>query len=291
MAQAYTLRFLLALMAADQQLRIERTYSTNSNTAVCLDILSLVKIDVDPTICAVAAGLCLCLAAVLPQTALSSRSTSSRMRVWSLINNVSIADNGAMQCFWPDGNVTYPTQLLGAVVHTYGPGARVHTQGAVASPLSPEAIVLGHADAASTSRSSANSTASARGVAGSQFDAGSPDVAAFGEDFALSFGYKPSLFQLPVDAQDKFLHIQNVTLLQLPQMSPGRKLLRGFRRLLSVDSSADAGIWTVLLWPVRRWVGLLFTVLAAQLKVLALHSIVSRMQCLVFAFLLCTSSS
>jgi hypothetical protein len=193
--------------------------------------------------------------AALPQSALSSRSTSTRMRVWSLINNVSIADDGHMQCSWPDGNVTYPTSLLGAVVHTYGPGARLHTQGAVASPLSPEAIVLGHADAASTSRSSAGAAPPARSAASSQFDAGSPDAAAFGEDFALSFGYKPSLFQLPMDVQDKFLHIQNVTLLQLPQMSPGRKLLRGFRRLLNVESSADAGIWTMLLWPVRRWVG------------------------------------
>jgi hypothetical protein len=37
---------------------------------------------------------------------------------------------------------------------------------------------------------------------------------------SLSFGYVPSWFQLPADAQDKFMQVQNVTLAQLPQL-PG----------------------------------------------------------------------
>lgn len=183
------------------------------------------------------------------QTALASKSTSTRTRVWTLINNISIAEDGIMQCPWPDGNVTYPTQLLGPVVHTYGPSARVHDTGSVASPLSPEAIVLGHADATSNRSGSAGA------------DPYLPyDLAGFQERgsarppykdlYALSFGYVPSLFQLPVDAHDKFLQIQNLTLKDLPQMAPTRNL-RGLRRLLQADSS-PIGIWTVLLWPIRR---------------------------------------
>lgn len=158
-----------------------------------------------------------------------------------------------MQCSWPDGNVTYPTQLLGHVVHTYGPSTRVHDSGSVASPLSPEAIVLGHADAI-TNR---NGTPSADPYM--PYDAARlHDVAAatgppYQELYALSFGYVPSLFQLPVDAHDKFLTIQNVTLMRLPQMAPTRTL-RGLlrRRLLQSSEASPIGIWTMLLWPIRR---------------------------------------
>jgi hypothetical protein len=195
------------------------------------------------------------------QTALLSRSTSTRTRVWTLINNVSIADDGNLQCTWPDGNVTYPTQLLGPVVHTHGPSARVHDKGAVASPLSPEAIVLGHADAVLSSRNGNGLNATPLADPYQPYDMSDtrPDGVPqppYGQQFALSFGYLPRVFQLPADAQDKFLQIQNVTLMQLPQMGqaaaqPGG--LRGLRRLLE-NPSPPAGIWTMLLWPVRRWV-------------------------------------
>jgi hypothetical protein len=187
------------------------------------------------------------------QAALASKSTSTRTRVWTLINNVSIAENGDMQCSWPDGNVTYPTQLLGHVVHTHGPSARVHDSGAVASPLSPEAIVLGHADA-NTNR---NGTPAADPYLpydmARSHAAGSATGPPYEELYSLGFGYVPSLFQLPVDAQDKFLTIQNLTLMQLPQMAPTRNLRGLLRRRLLLSSEAwPIGIWTMLLWPIRR---------------------------------------
>lgn len=192
---------------------------------------------------------CSCM---LLQTALASKSTSTRTRVWTLTTNVSIAENGHMQCSWPDGNVTYPTQLLGALVHTYGPTTRMHDNGAVASPLSPEAIVLGHADA-NTNR---NGTASSDpylpyDVAKASTNAGPVHPPTYQELYSLSFGYVPSLFQLPVNAQDKFLQIQNLTLQQLPQMASSRTLRGMLRRRLQADAS-PIGIWTLLLWPFRR---------------------------------------
>lgn len=188
------------------------------------------------------------------QTALSSKSTSTRVRVWTLIRNVSIAAGGDMLCSWPDGNVTYPTQLLGPVVHTYGASARVHDSGSVASPLSPEAIVLGHADA-DTHRNGSDSASAdpylPYDVAGWQ-GSGDDVTPPYEELYSLNFGYVPSLFQLPVDAHDKFLQINNLTLQQLPQMAPTRNL-RGMRRLLQQAGGASPiGIWTILLWPIRR---------------------------------------
>lgn len=200
---------------------------------------------------------------LLLQNALSSRSTSTRTRVWTLINNVSIADKGQMLCPWPDGNITYVTQLLGPVVHTHGSSIRpYHSPGAVATPLSAEAIVLGQSG-------KGNGTSSEEAAASDpylQYDEGTvgvdgPTAPPSDELFALSFGYVPSLFQLPIDASDKFLQMQNITLRQLPQMAPSRNLRgRLMRRLLQQRQNSDAlpiGIWTILLWPFRRWVPLL----------------------------------
>jgi hypothetical protein len=163
---------------------------------------------------------------VLLQKALSARSTSPNIRVWALTNNISIASKGQLQCAWPDGNVTYPTQLLGAVVqtHAYSLFAHLPAKRTSTSPLSPEAIVLGQADAASQLRSSLNTTSALNpsmphGMAGGEVsDTGSLQPQD-GQRFSLSLGYKSSLFELPPDAQDKFKQIQNVTMLQLPQMA------------------------------------------------------------------------
>jgi hypothetical protein len=59
------------------------------------------------------------------------------------------------------------------------------------------------------------------------------------------------VYLLPVDAQDKFLQIQNLTLRQLPQMAATRSLRGMLRRRLQADAS-PIGIWTLLLWPIRR---------------------------------------
>lgn len=198
---------------------------------------------------------------LLLQNALSSRSTSTRTRVWTLINNVSIADKGQMLCPWPDGNITYVTQLLGPVVHTHGNGNRPHdSPGAVATPLSAEAIVLGQSGKGDGSNGTSNEEAAESdpylpydvGTSG----VGGPTSPPFDELFALSFGYVPSLFQLPLDASDKFLQMQNITLRQLPQMAPSRNLRGRLMRRLLQRQNSDAlpiGIWTILLWPFRRW--------------------------------------
>lgn len=157
-----------------------------------------------------------------------------------------------MHCSWPDGNVTYPTQLLGPVVHTHGPSARVHDSGTAASLLSPEAIVLGHADA-NTNRNGTPAVDPYLAYDVARLQDVDPSGPPYDELYSLNFGYVPSLFQLPVDAHDKFLVIQNLTLLQLPQMAPTRSL-RGLlrRRLLQPSEASPIGIWTMLLWPIRR---------------------------------------
>jgi len=153
-----------------------------------------------------------------------------------------------MACAWPDGNITYPMQLLGQVVHTHG--LLSHGHGPMEGGSTTEAIVLSAADGNNSSAAvdpySAYDAVRAAGLT-------TPPLS---ELYAVSFGYLPSLFQLPVDAQDKYLQIQNVTLLQLPQMARGRGLAG--RRLLQQQQQrgADAspiGIWTIMLWGFRRY--------------------------------------
>lgn len=182
------------------------------------------------------------------QSALSSRSSSTRTRVWTLISNVSIADRGQMACAWPDSNITYPMQLMGQVVHTHGPFTHVH--GAMEGGSSTEAIVLSAAGAPNSSAVDPYSAYDAVRAAGLS----TPPLS---ELYSVSFGYLPSLFQLPVDAQDKYLQIQNVTLLQLPQMargrgSTGRRLMQQQQQQRGAGAS-PIGIWTIMLWGFRRY--------------------------------------
>lgn len=131
--------------------------------------------------------------------------------MWTLIGNVTLGDKGEAVCPWPDGNVTYPTQLLGPYVHTHGPSTRVFSGGsAVASPLSPEAIVLGHADAAHNRSSAAAAVDLDVGYDQLQRD-GPSSATPLDEFYSLSFGYIPGLFQLPVEAQDKFMQVRMST--------------------------------------------------------------------------------
>lgn len=189
---------------------------------------------------------------LLLQSALSSRSSSTRTRVWTLVNNISITDSGHLQCSWPDGNITYPMQLLGQVVHTFNMSSHVH---GVPDRRSTEGIVLGQAMA----NEGASTHAQQDG-----FDVyGAPLSPPLSELYSLSFGYMPDLFQLPADAQDKFLQIQNITLAQLPQAARSQAAVRGVgRRLLQQQQqrmppgqdSSPVGIWTILLWPIKRCV-------------------------------------
>jgi hypothetical protein len=103
--------------------------------------------------------------------------------------------------------------------------------------------------------------------------------------FTLDFGFAAGVFQLPGSARDQFFQIQNVTLAGLPQglapqerawaaqllaSSGGRRRRlaaaahghahghahgRGpARRLLQIDRQTPPGIWTLLLWPIRKCV-------------------------------------
>lgn len=40
---------------------------------------------------------------------------SNRSRVWMMLNNISIAEGGKLQCHWPGAAITGPTELHGEV--------------------------------------------------------------------------------------------------------------------------------------------------------------------------------
>lgn len=196
---------------------------------------------------------------LLVQSALSSKSSNTRTRVWTLISNITLADKGSMLCPWVDGNVTYPTQLLGPVVHTHGLSTRRIGTPTSSNAYSAEAVVLGHADAEAHRRSvDAGGTATdVSPVINLPANGTEPTAPPLQGLFSLSFGYQNDLFQLPPDANDKFLQIQNVTLMQLPQLASRHSLHRllHHRHLLQQQHATDAlpvGIWTILLWSVKR---------------------------------------
>lgn len=157
------------------------------------------------------------------QAALNYNST--RVFVWQLQRNVSLAENGQRTCTFASGYVAASTYLFGQGLETDRQPVAGGQDGAVMQP---------GADAAGAGAVRA-------GPPGDTVN-------------SLSFGYVPNWFQLPTDAQDKFMQVQNVTLAQLPQLpgsgggagSQGRSL----KDLPGVSS--PPGVWTVLLWPWQR---------------------------------------
>jgi hypothetical protein len=115
---------------------------------------------------------------------------------------------------------------------------------------------------------------------------------------AVSFGFVPGLFELPDYAQDKYFKLADVTLAQLPQQrfaahggsklsssssgmrslhmvqlhaapshNGGRRLLQHAQEQPGVEvqqrsglPATPPGIWTILLWPITRWVNREFMV-------------------------------
>jgi hypothetical protein len=69
--------------------------------------------------------------------------------------------------------------------------------------------------------------------------------------FALSFGFMRDVLVLPQTAEDRFLQIQNVTLLQLPQ-GPGAAAAAGMHAGQGGDGPTPPDVWTLLLWSVNR---------------------------------------
>lgn len=173
------------------------------------------------------------------QAALNYNST--RIFVWQLLSNVSLGENGQRTCKFPSGYIAAVTHLFGQVLSTDA-----------AQQLVPDGDELQSGTALQiASKASGPDTAAAHPPGDTVH--------------SLSFGYVPNWFQMPPDAQDKFMHIQNVTLAQLPQLldsdSGDSRQGRSLRQMAA--SASPPGVWTVLLWAWRR---------CAALYVVAAHA-------------------
>lgn len=133
-----------------------------------------------------------------------------------LLSNVSINPASDLSC-WQVRDVQYTTQVYGQV---HGGGLQ-HSQ----PVMLPEAVAGQPAPFA---------------AANPVFDM-----------FSLGFNYMRSALQLPSNAGEKYLQIQNVTLLQLPQ-GPDAATAAGLGAGQSGDGQTPADIWTILLWPINR---------------------------------------
>lgn len=167
---------------------------------------------------------------------------SSRVFVWRLIANVSVGKSGEPACPWPNRRVAGPTHLFGEVLRDKAgaPQGGVSASAALMADSSPSAMP------ATWQANSSNSNISSDGAREAYIPR--DDL------YALSFGYAASLLELPADAPEKLLQIQNVTLQQLPQLNPGgSRGRRRLRRRLLQGPSVPPGMWTLLLWPFSRW--------------------------------------
>jgi len=156
---------------------------------------------------------------------------SSRVFVWRLLNNVSIGENGQRSCTFQSGYVAAPTHMFGQVLSDQKHFRSAAAPGSIFGEVTPPAGLD-------------PGTSSAAAVTSPPGD----------EVYSLSFGYVSDVFELPADAQDKFMQIQNVTLTQLPQLPPDESAGSRVGRLLRQlpGSATPPGVWTILLWPWRR---------------------------------------
>lgn len=111
---------------------------------------------------------------------------SSRMFVWRLLRNVSIGDDGKRTCAFQSGYIGAPTHLFGQVLTDYS------SQQAV--PANEDTTNVYGLDPA---------TSAADPVAVPSVSGRPPGDGVY----SLSFGYVPTLFELPADAQDKFMQV------------------------------------------------------------------------------------
>lgn len=144
---------------------------------------------------------------LLLQAALQSPSEETRLHVWMLLNNISVAEPDC----WQLRNVQYSTQIYG----------QCHESTHVVQDKKAAAASLQH-------------------PISNGFDV-----------FALSFGFMRDVLVLPHNSGDRFLQIQNVTLLQLPQ-GPGASAAAGMHAGQGGDGPTPPDVWTVLLWSVNR---------------------------------------
>lgn len=163
--------------------------------------------------------------------------------MWRLLKNVSLVDaDGRRACDFTSGFVAAPTHLFGQVIADY-------KRSTAASPTAGGLAALG------VSTGPDDAPDADAGGPSSAGDAALPHGDAFN---SLSFGFIPGVFELPNDAQDKFMIIQNVTLQQLPQAplddSSSTTPKAGTGRRLAQLSATPPGIWTVLLHAWRRCV-------------------------------------
>lgn len=111
---------------------------------------------------------------------------STRVFVWRLLRNVSIGEGGQRTCDFVNGYIAAQTHLFGQVLPEYR--RQPESDG--------EEPVFGLDPA----RSAPDPVAS--GDSGAATPPGD-------EVYSLSFGYVPSVFDLPEDATDKFMQVRS----------------------------------------------------------------------------------
>jgi hypothetical protein len=156
---------------------------------------------------------CMCFAWLL-QAALQAPSEETRLHVWMLLNNISTAEPDC----WQHRNMRYTTQIYGQI--------QDHTN--ITAVQEKQALNKAAAAAAAAVHHS------------NGFNV-----------FALSFGFMRDVLVLPQQAADRFLQIQNVTLLQLPQ-GPKAAAAAGMHAGQGGDGPTPPDVWTLLLWSVNR---------------------------------------
>jgi hypothetical protein len=152
---------------------------------------------------------------LLLQAALQAPSEETRLHVWMLLNNISTAEPGC----WQRSKMRYTTHIYGQIQDNMNVSLAQQQQQQAAAAKA----------AASPAVHSSNG-----------FNV-----------FALSFGFMRDVLVLPEQAADRFLQIQNVTLLQLPQ-GPGAAAAAGMHAGQGGDGPTPPDVWTLLLWSVIR---------------------------------------
>jgi hypothetical protein len=194
-----------------------------------------------------------------------------------MLNNISMAHAGAPSCAWLDGNISTTTEIYGNRLpsrqsHDHAHGitketvemqlAQISQNGSASPPQFPGPGFQSGSALAQPARQQQQQQLQPDPDAGDRpAEVGSSgQLAALppGIDvYSLDFGFVSGLLQLPDDAPDKHLQIANVTLLRLPQqqgVSIGSSSATA-RRLLQQSAAGRAtppGIWTILLWPIKR---------------------------------------
>lgn len=142
-----------------------------------------------------------------------------------LLSNVSIS-----AACWAPRNVSHVTQLYGQE-----PGSRDQHRRAHELWQQP----------------AAQAPAAAAHAQPQQQDDGGDGWPPLPRQFTLAWGHVAGALQLPHDAPDKYLQLQNVTLAQLPQ-GPGAAGAVALALPAGSSEPTPPSVWTLLLWPISR---------------------------------------